>query len=263
MEGKRSFTIFGLSIWRVMAYFIIYSFIGYVIETLFGFLTMGILESRQSFLYGPFCGIYGIGAVLMIIAMQRVPRKYGWLFIAGFMVGSITEYVISWASEKFAGITWWDYSYLPFNINGRICLLYSIFWGFLAIFLIKVFNPILDRFMNWIKGKVSIRFTKGVVLSVFIFIVLEFLATAFAIQAFLVRMEILHDLNIPNKEQAIELYDDIYGNDRMANFIYNHWGDEKMIKTFPNLKIEDVNGKTIHVKQLLPHIKPYYFRAGD
>lgn len=263
MEEKRSFTIFGLSIWRVMAYFIIYSIIGYVIETLFGFFTMGILESRQSFLYGPFCGIYGIGAVLMIITMQNVPKKYVWLFVSGFMVGSITEYAISWASEKFAGITWWDYSYLPLNINGRICLLYSIFWGFLAIFLIKVFNPLLDRFINWIKGKVSVSVAKGVVLSVFIFIILEFLATAFAIQAFLVRMEILNDLNIPNKVQATQLYENIYGNERLANFIYRHWGDEKMIKTFPNLKIEDVNGDVIHMKQLLPHIKPYYFRVEN
>lgn len=115
MEAKRSYTICGLSIWRIMSYFIIYSFIGYIIETLYGFATMGILESRQSFLYGSFCGIYGIGAVLMLIAMQNVPKKFGYLFTVGFLVGSITEYVISWASDKFAKITWWDYSYLPFS----------------------------------------------------------------------------------------------------------------------------------------------------
>ena len=59
----KKFTIFGVSIWRIFAYFIIYSVIGYIIETVFGMVTKGVIESRQSFLYGPFCAIYGLGAV--------------------------------------------------------------------------------------------------------------------------------------------------------------------------------------------------------
>ena len=56
---KKKFTIMGLSIWRILAYFIIYSIVGYIIETIFGIITKGRWESRQSFLYGPFCAIYG------------------------------------------------------------------------------------------------------------------------------------------------------------------------------------------------------------
>ena len=75
MEQKKSFTILGVSIWRIMAYFIIYSVIGYVVETIYGILTMGIWECRQSFLYGPFCGIYGVGATLMIVGMKKIPKN--------------------------------------------------------------------------------------------------------------------------------------------------------------------------------------------
>lgn len=260
MEGKKPFTIFGLSIWRIIAYFIIYSVIGYIIETLFGLLTMGIWESRQSFLYGPFCGIYGIGATLMIVGMQKVPKSYNWLFIGGFVLGSVTEYLISWCSEKFAGITWWDYSYMPLNINGRVCLLYSIFWGLLAIYLIGYFNPRIDNCIDWLKSKIPVKFLKGVLLSLFIFIVVEFIATAIAIQVFLIRVEKVHDLDVPNKQEVSELYERIYGNKHLADFIYKYWGDEKMVRTFPNLKIEDSEGKTIIVNQLLPHIKPYYMK---
>ena len=64
---KKSLKIMGISIWRILAYFIIYSFLGYVIETIFGIVTKGVWESRQSFLYGPFCAIYGLGACIMII----------------------------------------------------------------------------------------------------------------------------------------------------------------------------------------------------
>ena len=227
METKKPFTILGLSVWRIMAYFIIYSVIGYIIETLFGLLTMGILESRQSFLYGPFCGIYGIGATLMIIGMQKLPKTYNWLFLGGFILGSVTEYFISWTSEKFAGITWWDYSYMPLNINGRVCLLYSIFWGLLAIYLMGYFNLKVDRCMYWIKTKISTKVLKGFV---------------------------------PNKEETVQLYEQIYGNPKLAEFIYKYWGDEKMIKTFPNLKIENREGQTIYINKLLPDIKPYYIK---
>ena len=59
-KNKKSFNILGINIWKLCAYFIIYSFLGYIVETLFGIVTKGLWECRQSFLYGPFCGIYGM-----------------------------------------------------------------------------------------------------------------------------------------------------------------------------------------------------------
>lgn len=79
--------IAGISLWRILAYFIIYSFIGYLIETIYAFVVYGVIESRQSFLYGPFCSIYGVGAVIMICALQRVKDdKTHTLFFGGFIV---------------------------------------------------------------------------------------------------------------------------------------------------------------------------------
>ena len=84
---KKKRTINGISIWRILAYFIIYSVLGYIIETIYGMITKGVWESRQSFLYGPFCGIYGLGAVVMIICLHKFPRKFNTLFVGGFIVG--------------------------------------------------------------------------------------------------------------------------------------------------------------------------------
>ena len=67
IKQKKNFTIMGLTVWRILAYFIIYSVVGYIIETIFGIVTKGVWESRQSFLYGPFCSIYGLGATIMIM----------------------------------------------------------------------------------------------------------------------------------------------------------------------------------------------------
>ncbi len=89
MEKKdaknKSFTICGISIWRIFAYFIIYSVVGWFIETCFGLLTKGVIESRQSFLYGPFCGIYGVGAIIMILGLQRFKKNNYSLFFRRFL----------------------------------------------------------------------------------------------------------------------------------------------------------------------------------
>ena len=114
---KKSFTIMGLSIWRILAYFIIYSFAGFIIETLFGLFTKGVIESRKSFLYGPFCSIYGLGAVIILIFLHGYSKKYNSLFFGGFILGSIVEYIISWFGDVFLNIKWWDYSDMPLNIT--------------------------------------------------------------------------------------------------------------------------------------------------
>ena len=108
-KEKKRFTILGISIWELLAYFIIYSVAGYIIETLFALVRYGVLESRQSFLYGPFCSIYGVGAVIMILFLQYFKRNSITLFIGGFIIGSITEYLLSLVGELILHVKWWDY----------------------------------------------------------------------------------------------------------------------------------------------------------
>lgn len=124
---KKKFTILGIDLWEILAYFIIYSIAGFFIETMFALVRYGVLESRQSFLYGPFCSIYGVGAVVMIIFLQYFMKNRFSLFVGGFFIGSITEYLISWIGECILHVKWWDYSNMPLNINGRICIYYSFF----------------------------------------------------------------------------------------------------------------------------------------
>lgn len=239
-------TINGISIWRILAYFIIYSVLGYIIETLYGMITKGVWESRQSFLYGPFCGIYGLGAVVMIVCLHKFPRKFNTLFAGGFIVGSIVEYVVSFVGEILLGVKWWDYSNIPLNINGRICVYFSIFWGFLGLYLIASLNPKIDKIIDFIKNKFKTYKTlKTFVVTVFILLMIDCVSTGFAIEFFLVRMVVENDIDVTNKELVIEQYDKIYGNENLSKFIYQFWGDKKMIKTFPNLKINDKNGNIV------------------
>lgn len=235
--------IFGYSIWRILAYFILYSIIGYIIETIFGIITKGTWESRQSFLYGPFCGIYGVGAVIMILSLQHFNQNNNRLFIGGFIVGSIVEYIISWYGDVFLHVKWWDYSDMPLNINGRICVFFSLFWGLLAIYLISYVNPKVDRLINWIKLKISPKKLKILTATVTILLLLDCLLTGYALEFFIVRKIHENNIQVAYKEEIDKLYDEIYNNENLSKFIYKFWGDKKMIKTFPNLKTQDKDRK--------------------
>lgn len=262
IKVKNKLNINGISIWRILAYFIIYSVAGYVIETVYGMVTKGVWESRQSFLYGPFCGIYGLGAVVMIVCLHKISKKFNALFLGGFIVGSIVEYIVSLVGEMLLGLKWWDYSNMPLNINGRICVYYSIFWGFLGIYLIASLNPKIDKIIDWTKSKFkTYKGLKTFVTTVCILLLIDCISTAFALEFFLVRMIVKYDLNVENRDIIQQQYDKIYNNEKLSNFIYKFWGDKKMIRTFPNIKITDKEQEIIYMDSLLPDIQPYYTKV--
>ncbi len=260
---KKNKTIFGFSIWRLIAYFIIYSVLGFVIETAFGAVTKGVIESRKSFLYGPFCAIYGLGAVVMILCLQPFKKNNNTLFWGGFVAGSVIEYLVSLIGELIFHVIWWDYSDMPLNINGRVCVYFSIFWGLLGIYLVSYINPKIDKLINFIKRKISDKALKIIEMITAVFLIGDCLLTAYALKAFYIRMVKLHNINIGNVEMIDKEYDKMYGNKKKSDFIYKYWGDEKMIKTLPNLKLQDNDGKIVYFDSLLPDIQTYYYKFSD
>lgn len=260
-EKKKSFTILGTSIWRILAYFIIYSFVGFIIETLFALVFYNVLESRQSFLYGPFCGIYGVGAVFMYVVLNRYFKKNSHLlFLGGFIVGSFVEYILSFLGEIILNVRWWDYSNRFLNINGRICFLYSLFWGLLGVYFMKVINPKVDKIIDFIKKKVNIRIIKTIVLVLFVFLLVDCAISGLAIEYYLVRQTVQNNLDVSNKNDIVKIYDKIYSNDNRVKIINKFFNDEKMVITYPNLTITLKDGTVRRVREYLPDIKPYYFK---
>lgn len=252
------------SVWRITGYFIIYSVLGFIVETIFGIITKGVIESRQSFLYGPFCGIYGIGAIIMIICLQPFKNKSSnKLFWGGFLVGSIVEYIISLIGESIFHVIWWDYSDMPLNLNGRVCFYFSIFWGLLGIYLISYINPKVDLLIDWIKKRISIKALKIMEISVLIFLIFDFLITAYALKLFFIRVVKENQINIGNKVKIESEYKKIYNDEKKSKMIYKFFGDEKMIKTFPNLKLQDDEGNIVYFDSFFSEIQPYYYRVSD
>lgn len=128
-------------------YFIVYAFLGWVCEDIY----CGIGKRKfinRGFLYGPYCPIYGFGALLVIYPLLMVSKHPIVVFIFGMILTSILEYITSFVMEKLFATRWWDYSTYPFNINGRICLQNSLLFGLMALVVVYGLHPIVSRFVE-------------------------------------------------------------------------------------------------------------------
>lgn len=131
------------------AFFILYAFLGWICEDLY----CGIPAKRfinRGFLFGPYCPIYGFGALLVIYPLLQLRQYPIIVFLAGVIITSTLEYVTSWGMEKLFHTRWWDYSQYKFNINGRVCLLNSTLFGFMALFVIYILHPKIYMFISQI-----------------------------------------------------------------------------------------------------------------
>ncbi len=120
--------------------FIIYSILGWFMEVIIVSTKKRKLTNR-GFLIGPWCPIYGFGALFITVLLKKYYEDPLVLFIMSFLLGSILEYVTSYIMEKIFHARWWDYSDHKFNVNGRISLITSLGFGFLGLILVYVFNP--------------------------------------------------------------------------------------------------------------------------
>ncbi len=145
-----------IEILKLLLYFFLYSIIGWILESAY----KSILEKRvinSGFLHGPYCPIYGFGAVIMLIFLENFEHNLILLFLMGFFILSIWEYLVGFVLEKVYHTKYWDYSESRFNIKGRICLLNSCYWGVLGVIFIKIIHPIVQEVVgnmeqNWILG---------------------------------------------------------------------------------------------------------------
>lgn len=162
---------------KVIWIFFICALGGDLIETVYCRYTAGIWMSRSSVIYGPFSIVWGIGAVILTVILQRLSRRDDrYIFIAGFFLGGVYEYLCSVFTEVFFGTVFWDYSKLPFNIGGRTNLLFCVFWGVLAVVWVKVCYPRLSRLIEKIPAIAGKIITWGMLLFLFCDVLLSVLA---------------------------------------------------------------------------------------
>lgn len=129
--------------------FLCASVVGVFIETVFMLLAWGVLMNRSGVLYGPFSLVWGAGAVLFTLLLYRLQPYGAWaLFFGGAAVGTALEYFCSWLQEALFGLRFWSYDHMPLNLNGRVCLLFSFFWGLAALVWMRLGWPALCALLD-------------------------------------------------------------------------------------------------------------------
>ena len=146
--------------------FIIYSFLGWLMEVLLVSFQQRKITAR-GFLIGPWCPIYGFGALFVTLLLKKYYEDPIVLFIMSFLLGTILEYITSYLMEKIFKARWWDYTNHKFHINGRVSLTTSLGFGLLGVILVYVFNPF---FLKIISNIPNILFNTVMIIILLIFI---------------------------------------------------------------------------------------------
>ena len=142
--------------------FVIGAFLGDMVETVFCRLTAGVWMSRSSLVWGPFSVVWGLAlAMATVLLRQNQEKSDRYLFAFGTVLGGVYEYVCSAVTELLFGTVFWDYSAIPFNLGGRINLLYCFFWGFAAIAWFKVLYPPISHMIESLPKRFGTVLTWG------------------------------------------------------------------------------------------------------
>lgn len=211
----------GCGFHKLVWLFFIGSFLGDVTETIFCLITTGRLMSRSSVIYGPFSIVWGLGIVMLTLLLYRYRDKDDrYIFLFGTIVGGVYEYICSVFTELVFGTIFWDYSGIPFNLGGRINLLYCFFWGIAALVWLKLFYPFLSGMIEKVPKKVGTWLTYLFV----VFMVINMAVSALALARY-------SDRAAGNPaDNAVEY------------FLDEHYPDTRMEKIYPNaIMTEDSN----------------------
>ena len=162
--------VLSLKIQNLLIYYFICSILGWIMEVLYAYSVFGTFVDR-GFLYGPMCPIYGWGAVAMVLVTEKIRKKkvntLG-IFLIVTAIFTILEYLTSLVLELIFNLRWWDYSNYFLNINGRVCLIFSIFFGFMGIVFVKKIYSRIQRLIKNIRKKLSVKMLWVILISLIV-----------------------------------------------------------------------------------------------
>lgn len=214
-EEKEDVFASGCGFYKLACLFFIGAFLGDITETVFCRFSMGRWMSRSSVVFGPFSIVWGLGCAMLTWILYRYREQSDRrLFLCGTILGGAYEYICSVFTEIVFGTVFWDYSKIPFNLGGRINLLYCFFWGFAAIIWMKGIYPFLSR---WIE-KIPVRIGKPLCMIMVFFMSVNILLSGLALDRYSKR----HD-GLPAESEIAELMDDWFP-------------DPYMERVYPNIK---------------------------
>jgi len=204
---------YGCGFYKVVVLFFVGAFVGDIIETIFCRITMGEWMSRSSVVWGPFSIVWGLAiAAATLMLYKYKDRSDGFLFLIGTGLGGAYEYLCSVFTEIVFGKVFWDYSDIPFNLGGRINLLYCFFWGIAAVVWFKLIYTRLSKVIE----KIPVKFGKITTWILVVFMIANVLMSCFALTRY------------DQREKGID------AKQSWQVWLDKHYDDEKMMRIYPN-----------------------------
>lgn len=204
---------YGCSFYKIVLLFFTGAFLGDVTETIFCRISAGVWMSRSSVVWGDFSIVWGlaIAAVTMLLYRYR-NRSDSFLFFFGFFLGGAYEYICSVFTELVFGTVFWDYSRMPFNLGGRINLLYCFFWGIAAVVWFKRLYP----FFSGLIEKIPKRAGKCITWFLIVFMAADIVMSCAALERYQAR-------NAGQEAQT-----------KVEEWLDTHFDDARMEAVYPN-----------------------------
>ena len=192
----------------LILYFFVYGFLGWCTEVAFAACKERKFVNR-GFLNGPICPIYGIGVGIVVQFLTPYKENLVLLYIASVGMVTALEWVTGFILEKIFHNKWWDYSKMPLNLNGYVCLLFSLIWGVACVLIVDFIHPLIHKVLSWIPFPVGM--TLIVVLSIVMFVDLYVTAsTILKMNKHLEKMkEIAADLHRISDELGESIYQEV------------------------------------------------------
>ena len=204
---------YGCSFYKIVLLFFIGAFLGDLTETVFCRITAGVWMSRSSVVWGPFSIVWGL-AIAVVTALLYSYRSHSdmFLFWMGTFLGGAYEYICSVFTEIVFDTVFWDYSHMPFNLGGRINLLFCFFWGIAAVVWFKKLYPKLSA---WIE-KIPVVFGKVVTWGLIVFMVCNVAVSCMAMLRYNERSQ-----GVPAESGWQKTMDERFGDARMKRIYPN------------------------------------------
>ena len=204
---------YGCGFYKLVVLFFVGAFVGDIIETIFCRITMGEWMSRSSVVWGPFSIVWGLAiAAATLMLYKYKDRSDGFLFLIGTGLGGAYEYLCSVFTEIVFGKVFWDYSDIPFNLGGRINLIYCFFWGIAAVVWFKLIYTRLSKVIE----KIPVKFGKITTWILVVFMIANVLMSCFALTRY------------DQREKGID------AKQSWQVWLDKHYDDEKMMRIYPN-----------------------------
>lgn len=140
--------------------FVIYAFLGWCLEVIYAAVTLGKFVNR-GFLNGPFCPIYGFGLIVVLTILEPFKANLLLLFVGSVLLTTALELITGLILERIFNQKWWDYTDIPYNFMGYVCLGQSLAWGLACVFVIYILQPFINNFIEFTNndfGRMTLSF---------------------------------------------------------------------------------------------------------